>query len=109
MTEREVARNAARRLAILQHAEEVTGNVAKTCRYFGISRQLFYTWKRRYEAEGAEGLRDRSSRTKFCPHETRIEVVGKIIYLHQNYHFGPTKIAMYLKRYHDTEISSSGV
>jgi hypothetical protein len=36
-------------------------------------------------------------------------VVGKIIYLRSNYHFGPQKIAMYLKRYHDIEISPSGV
>lgn len=36
-------------------------------------------------------------------------MVGKILYLRQNYHFGPTKICMYLKRYHDVEISSSGV
>lgn len=109
MNEREVARNAARRLAILQHAEEITGNVSKTCRYYGVSRQVFYRWKRLYEAEGAEGLRDRSCRPKYCPRETRTEVVGKIIYLRQNYHFGPTKIAMYLKRYHDIEISNSGV
>ena len=38
MTERELSRGAARRLAIIQHVEEVTGNVAMTCRYFGISR-----------------------------------------------------------------------
>jgi transposase InsO family protein len=36
-------------------------------------------------------------------------VVGKILYLRQNYHFGPGKIAMYLKRYHDVEVSQSGV
>lgn len=36
-------------------------------------------------------------------------MVGKIIYLRQNYHFGPAKIAMYLKRYHDITISNSGV
>jgi transposase InsO family protein len=36
-------------------------------------------------------------------------VVGKIIYLRQHYHFGPAKIAMYLKRYHDIQISPSGV
>jgi transposase len=36
-------------------------------------------------------------------------VVGKILYLRQNYHFGPAKIAMYLKRYHDVEVSHSGV
>ncbi|MDN3027034.1 hypothetical protein [Streptomyces sp. S.PB5] len=36
-------------------------------------------------------------------------MAGKIIYLGQNYHFGPEKIAMYLKRYHDVTISKSGV
>lgn len=36
-------------------------------------------------------------------------MVGKIIYRRQNYHFGPEKIAMYLKRYHDVTISKSGV
>lgn len=31
MTEREVTRNAARRLAIIRHAEEVTGSQLETC------------------------------------------------------------------------------
>jgi transposase InsO family protein len=43
------------------------------------------------------------------PNATRAEVVGKIIYLRQSYHFGPHKIAMYLKRYHDIQISPSGI
>jgi hypothetical protein len=34
--------------------------VALTCRYYGISRQVFYVWYRRYEAGGLAGLRDRS-------------------------------------------------
>ena len=67
-----------------------------TCRYYGISRQVFYTWYRRYETEGLAGLRDRSTRPAHCPHETPAEVVAKIIYLRQNYHFGPAKISMYL-------------
>ena len=108
MNERELDRNAARRLAIIRHAREVTGNVAMTCRYYGISRQVFYTWYRRYETEGAAGLRDRSRRPLHCPHETPSEVIEKIIYLRQNYHFGPAKISMYLKRYHDIEVSNSG-
>ena len=99
----------ARRLAILRHAEEVTGNVAKTCRYYGISRQVFYVWKRRFEESGVDGLRDRSSRPNHSPRATRTEVVGKIVYLRQHYHFGPARIAMYLRRYHDVEISPSGV
>ena len=57
-------RQVRRRLAVLRHVEEVTGNVAMTCRYFGISRQLYYTWLRRYRADGLEGLRDRSCRPK---------------------------------------------
>jgi transposase InsO family protein len=109
VTERELAKNAARRLAIIRHAEEVTGSVAKTCRYYGISRQIYYTWLHRYEEEGLDGLRDRSSRPKESPNATKAEVVEKIVYLRTNYHFGPLKISMYLKRYHDIDISDSGV
>ena len=109
MTEQQLARMAKRRLAILRHAEEITGNVALTCRYYGISRQIFSTWKRRYDAHGLDGLRDRSHRPHVSPGTTRTEVVGKIIYLRQHYHFGPAKIAMYLARYHDISISQSGV
>ena len=54
MTEKELARGA-RRLAIIRHAQEVTGNVSMTCRYFGITRQAFYKWLRRSEEQGLEG------------------------------------------------------
>ena len=109
MTEKEIDREVQRRLAIFNHAEEVTGNVAMTCRYYGINRQTFYTWKRRYEELGEEGLRPRSKRPKVSPNATHVDVVGKIIYLRKNYHFGPAKISMYLRRYHDVTISNSGV
>jgi transposase len=109
VTEQQLLRIARRRLAILRHGEEITGNVALTCRYYGISRQCFYTWRRRYDARGLDGLRDRSHRPQVSPNATRTEVVGKIIYLRQHDHFGPARIAMYLKRYHEVQISSSGV
>src|SRR5919201_5277745 len=109
MTDQELARAAARRVAIIRHAQEVTGNVALTCRYFGISRTLFYAWLHRYEELGLEGLRPRSRRPRTSPNATTGEVVGKIVYLRRNYHFGPRKIAMYLKRYHEVEVSPSGV
>jgi hypothetical protein len=38
-----------------------------------------------------------------------LAAIGKIIYLRTNYHFGPDKISMYLRRYHDIEVSNSGV
>jgi transposase InsO family protein len=109
MDEREQQRKIRHRLAILHHAEEITGCVAATCRYYGISRQLFYKWRRRFEEHGEEGLRDRSSAPLNSPNATKVEIVGKVIYLRQHYHFGPLKISMYLKRYHDVTISPSGV
>jgi hypothetical protein len=39
MTERELDRRAAHRLAVMRHALEVTANVSRTCRYCGITRQ----------------------------------------------------------------------
>lgn len=109
MDEREQQRKVRHRLAVLRHAEEVTGNVALTCRYYGISRPTFYKWLHRYEELGEAGLRDGSSRPHRSPNETPTEIVGKIMYLRRHYHFGPRKIAMYLRRYHDIEISPSGV
>jgi transposase len=94
------------RLAVLRHADEISMNVAATCRYYGITRQTFYTWEKRYKAEGQAGLHERSKAPKFSPRATNSEIVGKIIYLRQNYHFGPQKIAMYLARYHDVTISN---
>jgi transposase len=109
VSEQQLARMAKRRLAILRHTEEITGNVALTCRYDGISRQCCSTWRRRYDAHGLDGLRDRSHRPQVSPNPTRTEVVGKIIDLRQHDHFGPARIAMSLKRYHEVQISPSGV
>jgi hypothetical protein len=44
-------RDIKRKLRVLNHAKE-TGNVSKTCRYFGISREAFYQSKRAYEKYG---------------------------------------------------------
>jgi hypothetical protein len=44
LTERELSRKANWRLAIIRHAQEVTGNVAFTCRYYGVPRQSFPTY-----------------------------------------------------------------
>ena len=73
MTDRELERRANRRLAVLRHVEEVSGNVAATCRYYG--------WLRRYEADGLDGLKDRSSRPHHSPRVTQAEVIEKILWL----------------------------
>ena len=71
MDDREQQRKVRHRLAVLRHAEEVSGNIAATCRYYGISRQVFYKWRRRFEEGGEEGLRDRSSAPFHSPNATK--------------------------------------
>src|SRR5437867_6694961 len=97
-----------RRLAWFRHVAEVTGNVAKTCRYYGISRNTYYTWFRRHQESGLEGLRDRSRRPRSHPRATPWEVVEKVLYLRRYYHFGPGRIQMYLHRYHAITMSKTG-
>jgi len=109
VNEREQPRKIKHRMVVLRHAEEVTGNVALTCRYFGISRPTFYKWRDRFEEHGPEGLRDRSSAPHHMPTATPADGVGKIIHLRSHYHFGPQKISMYLARYHEVQISTSGI
>ena len=79
--ERQLERRANHKLAVLRHVEEVSGNVAATCRYYGISRQAYYSWLKRYEDEGVKGLRDRSSAPHYSPTASNVEVVEKILWL----------------------------
>ena len=75
-SEKDLIRRANRRLAVLQHAEEVSGNVAATCRYYGISRNVFYRWKRRYEDGGLEGLKDGLAR-RCCVRRSLIPTLSR--------------------------------
>ena len=44
------------RLRVIVRAQQI-GNVSKACREFGVSRSLFYRWRKRYLAYGPDGLR----------------------------------------------------
>jgi transposase len=109
MTKSEQARLVAWRAKLLAAARDETRTVAKTCRHFGISRQAFYKWKKRYDTDGDSGLCDRSRAPHRSPRATSKDVVSKVLYLRQTYHFGPGKIADYLKRFHQTAIARSTV
>jgi transposase InsO family protein len=109
MTKSEQARVVAWRSKLLASARAETRSVAWTCRHFGISRKAFYKWKKRHEAHGDAGLCDRSRAPRRSPRATPKEVVSKILHLRQTYHFGPGKIADYLKRFHETTIARSTV
>jgi transposase InsO family protein len=97
------------RLKFLQEAGEGPRRVAWTCRRFGISRKTFYKWKKRLATDGAAGVCDRPRAPHRSPRATAQPVVSKILYLRQHYHFGPNRIADYLKRFHDAAIAVSSV
>jgi len=108
MTKGEQARLTAWRWKVLQQAADEL-NVARVCRHFGISRKSFYKWKRRHADHGAAGLCDRPRAPHRSPRATSRDVVRKILYLRQQYHFGPGRIATYLHRFHRTLVAPSSV
>ena len=104
MTKAEQVRVTAWRLRILRQAAE-EGNVARVCRRFGLSRKSFDKWKRRHVEHGDAGLCDRPRSPQQSPRATAHEVVSKILYLRQHYHFGAGRIAAYLRRFHQIAIA----
>jgi putative transposase len=64
---RELSRSAQLRLQWMTHYRQHGRKVAFTCRHFGISRQTFYRWWRRYDPHNLAALVERSQR----PHHRR--------------------------------------
>jgi transposase InsO family protein len=56
-------------------------NVAAFCREHGISRETFYVWKRRYDADGIDGLEPRSRAPRTSPARISLAVEDAIIEL----------------------------
>jgi transposase InsO family protein len=109
MTKTENNRMLAWRLRLLREASLEPRSVAQTCRHFGLSRQAFYKWKARYELHGEAGLCDRPRVPLRSPNATPREVVSKILYLRQRYHFGAGRIVDYLRRFHEVKVACSTV
>lgn len=68
-------------------------------RYYGISRKTVDKWIRRYEEQGAEGLKDRLRRPHSSPQQTPLWMQQQIIetkLAHQS--FGPKKVMDWLRR-----------
>jgi hypothetical protein len=68
------------RLSVLQLAEAL-GNVSVACRQRGMTRTQFYDYKRRFELQGLEGLKDLPPIHKSHPQTTPPEVVARIVAL----------------------------
>jgi transposase InsO family protein len=51
---------------------------------WGVSRQTLHAWLARYEAEGLEGLADRSRRPRSCPHQLPAEAEALVLELRRS-------------------------
>ena len=82
-------------------------NVAELCREAGISRNNGYKWIRRFKAEGATGLQDRSRRPRKTT-ETSGETVLRLIELRRQHpKWGAKKLQVLLARSGYTEARPS--
>jgi transposase InsO family protein len=102
-------RKAKARLRMLQHAQRISGNVSQTCRFFGVSRALFYIWKERYEKRGVAGLRDLPRR----PHKIRFrippEIVSLILRIREERRYGAVRVSLYLQRHYHAYVSPTTI
>ena len=86
------------------------GNARLTCRYFGISPQTFYRWKRRFDPFDLTTLEDQSRKPyKVRQPETPKEIEKRIRELREQYpRWGKDKLAVLLRR-EAIEISATTV
>jgi transposase-like protein len=108
-SERQGGQRAMAHLRRIQHYEQVTRNVSKTCRFFGISRSQFYEWHGRYQREGLPGLRDRKRGPKVSPWRTPPDIEGLILRLRQERQYGAVRLSLLLRRYHQTCVSPTAI
>lgn len=103
------ARKVKARLRMLQHAERVSGNVSQTCRFFGVSRALFYIWKRRYEKNGVAGLRDLKRRPHHIRYRIPPEVVSLVLRIREERRYGAVRTSLYLQRHYHAYVSPTTI
>ena len=75
-------------------------NAARTCRHFGISRQTFYRWKRRFGRHDLSTLEEHSHRPRQVRQPTwTAEWAERVLTLRQQYpRWGKDKLAVLLRR-----------
>jgi transposase InsO family protein len=103
---RERERKVRARLRVLHHYEQVTRNVSRTCRFFGISRTIFYRWRERYQQHGLHGLQDGPRGPRHHPYTTPPHIVALILQIRREREYGPLRISFFLQRYHNAYVSA---
>lgn len=74
-------------------------SISQVASKVGVSRQTVHAWLARYEAEGLEGLTDRSHRPGSCPHQMPAEVEAAVLELRRSRpYWGPRRLVFELAK-----------
>ena len=105
----DLSREARTRLAWMDFHRE-TKSVALTCRRFGISRQTFYRWRRRYDPMDLTSLESRSHRPHQCRRPTwSFPLESRVLTLRLQFpRWGKDKLAVLLQRANVSVSTSMG-
>lgn len=101
---------ARQRLQWMDHYESHGRNAAFTCRHFGISRQTFYRWRRRYDPHRLNTLEERSRQPRHLRQPTwSRELELTVLHLREQYpRWGKDKLVILLRR-KEWQVSTSMV
>jgi transposase len=106
----ELSKNARQRVKWFDYYHKC-GNVARTCRYYGISRKTFYKWKKRYDKYYLASLEDNSTRPR-NKRQSKIpwEQVLLVKKLRTQYpYYSKYKLSVILRREYRITLSASTV
>jgi len=94
-----LSRQARQRLKWFDYYNSHNHNARLTCRYFGISPQTFYRWKKRYNPHHLESLEDRSHKAHHLRRPTAsAELIESVLKLREDYpRWGKDKLAVLLR------------
>ncbi len=74
-------------------------SISQVASKVGVSRQTLHAWLARYEAEGLEGLVDRSHRPRRCPHQMPASVEAVMLELRRSRpYWGPRRLVFELDK-----------
>jgi transposase InsO family protein len=74
-------------------------SIAQVASKVGVSRQTLHAWLARYEAEGLDGLMDRSHRPASCPHQMPADVEAALLELRRSRpYWGPRRLVFELAK-----------
>jgi len=85
-------------------------SISDVCIAFGISRETWYKWKRRYDVYGVDGLKNQSRKHNNIKNVKITEELEKLVLeLRLNNRFGPMRIRFRLKRKYGVSLGTKTI